>query len=457
VAEAPGDTSRRIVAPYGPLLAFANDDARDVLMPPGHGIGTDVLDLAGGPLVAAAGLIGVAFGSAQPSLSVGARRILQRLNEVYPEEVPTAQNLVTMELREAFRPDFRPRLLEEPASEDFKKWMRTQGYSEYWADSFWASHWTLPSAQQGFEMFHRLRPGRVGADVSFPEEELARLLKQQDVLGFYRNRLTAIAYNPITRVDIRRMRRAGVISKEEVEERYRDVGYSPADAALLAEWTERDQEPAERALSVSLITEAYSQGDMERGEAQEDLRAQGYGDKDLALLMKVLDRRVLKRQLAEAARRERTLRTLRTRAQKDLEKNALNREDYDAQLDELGLAPVEQAEFWASVVPVAAVRNLTIGEVLRLYRTSALDRAAALGRLGELKMRDADAELLLRAEDVRNGNRTRDLTTAQVERLFRDGLVDRDGLKARLLAAGYDGGDAELLVVSQELRVEAAG
>ena len=42
--------------------------------------------------------------------------------------------------------------------------------------------------------------------------ELDMLLRAQDVMPFWRDRLTAIAYRPLTRVDVRRMYKQGVLN-----------------------------------------------------------------------------------------------------------------------------------------------------------------------------------------------------------------------------------------------------
>jgi len=99
------------------------------------------------------------------------------------------------------------------------------------------AHWILPSPTMAYEMFHRLRKGRVKAELVFGKEELERLLRYADYLPFYIPRMVEIAYSPFTRVDVRRMARERVLSHEDVIECYMDIGYNKERAEKLALWT----------------------------------------------------------------------------------------------------------------------------------------------------------------------------------------------------------------------------
>ena len=208
----------------------------------------------------------------------------QLIYSQFPTRMPSASDLVRFELREVFRGPERREQLEEPPSSDFIKHMRKLGFDRYWADSYWAAHWDLPSVTQGFEMYHRLRPGRVPSHLVFTRKDLEKLLKRQDVLKAYRDKLVAIAYNPITRVDIRRMLRMGVIDKKEAEERYKDLGYSPKDAKLLAEYAAREVEPQEKALTKSELIKLYAEGLIKDSELREELSKLGYAGDELERL-----------------------------------------------------------------------------------------------------------------------------------------------------------------------------
>ena len=124
------------------------------------------------------------------------------------------------------------------------------GLDEKWVAAYWTSHWRLPSLQAGYEMFHRLAPDIVAAesedfiadgfnpdDIKMGEDELNRLVRSSDFSSFWRPKLQAIAYNPLTRVDIRRMHKLGVLDDDAMERAYRKVGFSPSDAAKMKLFT----------------------------------------------------------------------------------------------------------------------------------------------------------------------------------------------------------------------------
>ncbi|KKK61280.1 hypothetical protein LCGC14_3015910, partial [marine sediment metagenome] len=131
-------------------------------------------------------------------------------------QIPPVADIITMAVREAFTPDVAARFGQyEDFPEDFEKYAAMKGLSSEWAKRYWAAHWNLPSPQQGFQMLHR---GVID------KADLNMLLKALDVMPFWRDKLTQIAYRPLTRVDVRRMYREGVLDEGEVFQSYLKQG-----------------------------------------------------------------------------------------------------------------------------------------------------------------------------------------------------------------------------------------
>ena len=134
------------------------------------------------------------------------------------------------------------------------------GLPEEWVAAYWTSHWQLPSLQAAYEMFHRLAPdiveaesadiiadGFVPSEVSFDRESLNRLVRSADYSSYWRPKLSAIAYNPLTRVDIRRMHKLGTLDDAATLRAYRKVGFSPTDAQRMLDFTiEFNKEPEDQ-------------------------------------------------------------------------------------------------------------------------------------------------------------------------------------------------------------------
>lgn len=141
------------------------------------------------------------------------------------EIIPPVSDLITMAVRDVWSPEAKALgRLEEDYPKEVGEWTKKQGLSPEWALKYWAAHWSLPSPQQGFEMLHR---GVI------TEEQLTVLLRALDVAPGWRDPLTAIAYNPYTRVDIRRMHAMKLLTDAEVLQAHRDIGYEQDKAEKL--------------------------------------------------------------------------------------------------------------------------------------------------------------------------------------------------------------------------------
>ena len=143
--------------------------------------------------------------------------------------LPPVGDLITMAVREVFDPQTVAKFgQDQDFPETFAAEAQKQGLSQLWARRYWAAHWTLPSAEQGFEMLHR---GVIDRD------DLNVLLKALDVMPFWRDGLTKIAFNPFTRVDIRRMNALSILDEGGVLRAHLDLGYDEEKARLLTDFT----------------------------------------------------------------------------------------------------------------------------------------------------------------------------------------------------------------------------
>ncbi|GAI03031.1 unnamed protein product, partial [marine sediment metagenome] len=96
----------------------------------------------------------------------------------YP--IPPVADIITMAVREAFTPAIAKKFGQyEDYPPEFEHWAERKGLSKDWSMRYWAAHWSLPSAQQGFEMLHR------GA-INFGELDM--LLRALDVMPFWRDK-----------------------------------------------------------------------------------------------------------------------------------------------------------------------------------------------------------------------------------------------------------------------------
>jgi len=167
--------------------------------------------------------------------------------------IPDPADLIHMAIRNVFSPEIVERFqLFGDFPEAFKTAAEQQGISEYWAKNYWGAHWIVPSNSEGYEMFQRTTLDSTdphhdtftlsdGTEVQnvIGLSTLRLLLREKDVAPYYRDKLIDVAYSPLTRIDVRRMHKVGVLSHAGVQRAYLDLGYSPANALRLADYVQK--------------------------------------------------------------------------------------------------------------------------------------------------------------------------------------------------------------------------
>jgi hypothetical protein len=210
--------------------------------------------------------------------------------------IPPVQDLVTMAVREAFSPDVIStyRTMED-YPQAFGEYTKQQGISEEWAKRYWIAHWTLPSLEMGYEMLHR---GVI------TDGELDLLMRTQDVMPYWRDKLKQISYNPLTRVDVRRMFDMGILSYDEVVRAYKDIGYNEENAQRLAQFTQQlatsndeDETQTVKELTKSDVLQAYEDGTIKRDNAETMLKGIGYSIEATSIFLDAVDRKVKREEL----------------------------------------------------------------------------------------------------------------------------------------------------------------
>ncbi len=193
----------------------------------------------------------------------------------YP--IPPVADIITMAVREAFTPEIAARFGQyEDYPPDFEKYAAMKGLTPEWSKRYWAAHWSLPSTTQGFEMLHR---GAINQD------ELDLLLRALDVMPFWRDKLTRIAYRRLSRVDIRRMYRVGVMTESEVYAAYVELGYNERDAKRMSDFTLKQVLATQSKFTSTDIVSAYSKYMITQGDAESLLRDVGVRSENIPFII----------------------------------------------------------------------------------------------------------------------------------------------------------------------------
>jgi len=99
---------------------------------------------------------------------------------------------------------------------------------------YWRAHWMPVSPTQVYEMYRRLRPGRVDSSLQVDHDLAVRALNINDVDPIMWERLLAIAYRVPDKSDLREMLYWGNVTEDELPERLLDAGFSPKDTPTVA-------------------------------------------------------------------------------------------------------------------------------------------------------------------------------------------------------------------------------
>lgn len=367
--------------------------------------------------------------------------------------IPPPTDLIRMAVREVFNPELRQALdLDAEFPEPFAQYAALAGIKREWAENEWAMHWDLPSPSQGYEMLHR---GLI------EEAELAALLKALDYAPVWRDKLRDIAYSPITRVDLRRLYKGGVITEQDVFAGYKALGYDDERARWLTDWTmkyytpedesELDEYTKETAAQIRL---AYRRHVILRAEALDKLVELGYSEDGADFLLAIDDAQLALNPTTDAGIPVRDLSQAVIR--KAYREKIWDPARAQEELEVLGYLPWE-ADLLLQLEDLDEERELAELEesvVKEEYTRRAIDRGQASGRLDAINVSVDRRDLLLRRWDLQAAQKTRTLTVAQLQAALRDARLSETDVLSRLSGMGFNDVDAKLLVDAVDTTVE---
>lgn len=163
---------------------------------------------------------------------------------------PPMQDLIRFMVRDIFDPAIVEQY--ELATDFDKKWTdeakrygKGVGMDEEIARLYWLAHWRMPPPTQLYTMLHRLRPGRGrtdadGNEVVVTKADVQKAIEIDDVMPKWARALTAVAFNPLGRIDIKRTYSAGATKYDDLVNLYQDLGYDEETSKKLRDFTVLD-------------------------------------------------------------------------------------------------------------------------------------------------------------------------------------------------------------------------
>ena len=296
--------------------------------------------------------------------------------------IPPVNDLITMAVREAFTPDIARRFGQyQDLPKEYVDAAAQKGLTKEWAERYWAAHWDLPSIQQGFAMLHR---GII------TEADLSMLLRALDIMPFWRDKLMALSYKPLTRVDVRRMHQLGTLDDDGVKKAYKDVGYNDYNAAKMTDFTIRYNRRVLSGFTQRDAVTAYINRLIEAGECRRLLGVIGTKSNEIGNIMALASNK-----------RNWKMKTERTDA------------------------------------------------ISNLYRKGKLDESQARSQLNGLGYpSDYTKALLEQWEAKSEADKTATFTNAQTLKLFSAKLITEDRAREELILLGFNTERRDLLIKS---------
>jgi len=350
--------------------------------------------------------------------------------------IPPAQDLILMAVREVFTPDIAEAYgLFEDLPDEFINWAGQQGISREWAKNYWGAHWQLPSALMGFEMFHR----RV-----IDREELTVLLRALDYMPHWRDKLIEISYRPLTRVDVRRMHKTGILDETELYNAYLDVGFSPHNAEKMTAFTIKynrvgvdETEATIKQLTVSTVMRAYRERIITYDDAIERLYYLNYSLDDAVLLLELgqlsakTDRAISRRTAMEKRLVQiildgyETQTISRTEALTRLEQHGYNETEAGVLLN------LEEEEYQLKL------KRATVEAIKEMYTQGTIDPTTFRGILAEQMFTPLEIDRIESEVQLILNLRTRQPTKGELNRALKRGFLTEEQYIRELQGLGY--------------------
>jgi hypothetical protein len=376
------------------------------------------------------------------------REKIKALSEV----IPGISDILRMIVRDAWNEEVVHRFgYDEAFPQEAVEWAEKQGLSAEWVKRYWRAHWELPGPTLAFEMVHRLRPGR--SRHPFTLDDLRTLLRTADYPEYFRERMIEVSYNPVTRVDLRRLYRLGVIDYKELIERYKDLGYTDRDAELLAQFTAKyeadssdDKDVQMRNLSLSLIKQLYMKSVINEGEAKKRIQALNYSDEDADRLVNLYKQEKAADQVLSYDKEAKA--DIKRYVEEGYALGYMTFQEAKRRLVGIGYID-SHAEAILNLVDYHTEMQILEEQIKRIaeeFNSGVIDDVELTNRLGKLNI---PAERMSRVLDLvmaQKRHRTRRLTTAQYVNAYFKQVIDKQTLLKCLGDLGYNDVDIQILL-----------
>lgn len=368
---------------------------------------------------------------------------IEQIKHSYPV-IPSITDLVHFADRWAWDDRIAERFLYDTSFPDIvNSWANKIGLSADWFKRYWRSHWQLPGLEQVFEMFHRLRKGEVAKP--FTLDDLNDYLKTTPLPPYFHDLLREITYLPLTRVDIRRMFKAGVINEKQVFNAYLDLGYDEVKAGWLRDFTIRYYTPEDTtqadeytSLARSAYSQAYKHHIISEDEYKDFLKGLKISPEDIDLLVSLDNFSISQdNKIFDLTSQRQAMRKLALNAYND---GLIEAQEAVVILETLGYADNE-ANLELSVVDynrALADRQLIVEAMHNQYVGYIIDEVELHNTMGMFNFSGLEIDKLIASWNIERSFRTKRPTLSDLKKFLNQGLITLDDFLNELRGDGMN-------------------
>ncbi len=308
------------------------------------------------------------------------------------------------------------------------------GLSEDMFNKYWAAHWGLPSASDGFELLHR---GILN------EDQLKGLLKANDIMPYWRDQLIKLSWNIPTRVDVRRFWDMRTIDEQRLREIYTGLGYHGQDLEDYVLWTKIYVDFPD-------LLARYKNGWITLEQVKTELVAMGMKpDRADTMIQEKMKNAMIERTVTEKN-------ITKADIVNGVKKGVITRAEGNTLLVSIGYS-TDEATFILEVgIPTdeedanTKVRTLTKSDIAAAVKERLLSPAEAITKLIALRYKEADATFLAAIYaaqiPIEKVETERELTKGDIAAGLKAGIISPEEARVMLTELRYSAEDAEFLV-----------
>lgn len=328
------------------------------------------------------------------------------------------------------------------------------GYSEQLIDRYWRAHFVAPESSQVFDMYRRL-PDQVTLD------DVRAVLIANGIPPLWQDRMLQVAYQPLSRVDLRRIFQMKIINRDQVKLGYEALGYNAENAEYLTQYTQKWAFPDDGQLkdfadmTASTIRDGYKAGIIDRQTAEDYLIAGGLAPEVAEFELSIDD---VAMGIDPTANRKVAIREITSSVALQAYDDGLwDRPRTEKELEDLGYLPAE-ADLLIQLEDIKqqqALQDVQVKTVEQRYKQFELDDAGAAVELKGLNVSPAQQQLYLLTWQGERKTSTRKLTAAQVMTANTKGQMTDEEALNYLISLGYSADDANIYMAIQGKQLDA--